>query len=291
MKCIDNINGKTSVYSVIGCPIGHSFSPVIHNTLANVLEHNLVYTAFEVKSGGLGAAILGGYELGIQGFNVTIPHKQEVMKYLYAIDDLAIQIGAVNTLKYTDKGYKGYNTDFYGLKACFDFRGVSLKDKKVVVIGAGGAARSACIMLAAQEVKKIYIVNRTIENGEDVLQNIKKYYNTDVEVLTYDKLNSIENIDVCIQTTSVGMSPNIEDSPVEDIDFFKKVKVVLDIIFNPWRTKFLEDAQKMGCITINGFDMLYFQAVKSYEIWRNIEIPDDIKKQVKEELELYYTKK
>jgi shikimate dehydrogenase len=291
MNCIDYINGKTNVYAVLGCPIGHSFSPVIHNTLAKALEHNLVYNAFEVKSESLKAAVLGGYALGIQGFNVTIPHKQEVMNYLWDIDDLAIQIGAVNTLKYTDKGYKGYNTDFYGLKACFEFRDVPLNNKNVVVLGAGGAARSACIMLAAQGVKKINIVNRTLENGEEIAQNVKKYYATDVDVLTYDQLNSIVDIDVCIQTTSVGMSPNTEDSPIVDLDFFKKVKVVLDIIFNPWKTKFLVDAEKMGCTIINGFDMLYFQAVKSYEIWRDTEIPDDIKKQVNEMLELYYTKK
>jgi len=290
MNCVDNINGKTSVYAVIGCPVKHSFSPVIHNTLAKVLEHNLTYNTFEVKPEGLDAAILGAYELGIQGLNVTIPHKQEVMKCLCSIDDLAMQIGAVNTLKYTDKGYKGYNTDAYGLKACLDFQGIKLIDKTVVVIGAGGAARSACIMLAAQKVKKIFIVNRTIEKGNDISENIKKYYSTDVEVLTYEGLDTIDTIDVCIQTTSVGMSPNNEESPIVSSDFFEKVSVAVDIIFNPWKTAFLEDAEKMGCTTINGFDMLYFQAIKSYEIWNDIEIPYDIKTQVKEILELYYTK-
>lgn len=291
MNCIDTINGKTDVYAVIGCPVTHSFSPVIHNTLAQALGHNLVYSAFEVKQEDLGSAVVGGYALGIKGFNVTIPHKQQVIEHLCGVDDLAVQIGAVNTLKYTQQGYKGYNTDYYGLKECFDSRGITLKDKNVVVIGAGGAARSACIMLATQLVKKISIVNRTVAKGFDIAENVKKYYDTPVDVLTYEQLNRLDAIDVCIQTTSVGMSPDIEDSPIEEIDFFKKVHVALDIIFNPWKTKFLEDAQKMGCIAINGFDMLYFQALKSYEIWNDIKIDTDIKKQVKEQLELYYINK
>lgn len=289
MECVKNINGKTNVYSVIGYPVTHSFSPLIHNTLAKLLNDNIVYVPFEVKPDGLKEAIEGAWELGIKGLNVTIPHKQEVIKYLCAIDIFAEQIGAVNTLKYTKEGYKGYNTDVYGLSECLENRGVVLENKNVVLLGAGGAAKSAAIMSASQNVKKLYIINRTINNADNIALNIKRHYNINIDVLSYDEINKIKYIDVCIQTTPVGMTPNINETPIQNKDFFSKVKVAIDIIFNPWQTLFLKEAEIEGCEIINGFDMLYFQAVKSYEIWHNIQIPKDIQKKAKNMLEICYT--
>lgn len=288
MDYIKNINGKTNVYSVIGCPVSHSFSPLIHNTLAELLGDNIVYVPFEVKPDGLKKAIEGAWELGVKGLNITIPHKQEVIKYLCAIDIFAEQIEAVNTLKYTKEGYKGYNTDVYGLSECLKNRGVVLENKNVVLLGAGGAAKSAAIMSASQNVKKLYIINRTINNADNIALNIKRHYNINIDVLSYDEINKINDIDVCIQTTPVGMTPNIQETPIQNKDFFSKIKIAIDIIFNPWQTLFLREAELSGCKIINGFDMLFFQAVKSYEIWHNIQIPKDIQAKTKNILELCY---
>jgi len=286
------ISAKTKVYAVIGCPIGHSFSPAIHNTLSELLNIDMTYNAFKVEPEGLKTAIDGAYQLGIQGLNVTVPHKQEVMKTLCRIDDFAVQIGAVNTLKYTPNGYEGYNTDVFGLEECIKSRGIELKDKTMVLLGAGGAAKAAAVMAASNQVRRLYIVNRTIKNAEDIAANIKKYYNnTEVLCLGYDEIENIENIDICVQTTSKGMSPNTEQTPVESREFFKKCSFAVDIIFNPWETKFLTLARENGCMAVNGFDMLFYQAVKSYEIWNEIKVPSDIKLRAKELLEKYYTKR
>lgn len=291
MECINNINGSTDLYGVIGYPISHSFSPVIHNTLAKLLNHNLVYTAFKVNKEGLQKAIEGAYELGIKGLNVTVPHKQNVMNYIYDIDDFAKQVGAVNTLKYTDKGYLGYNTDVYGLKSCLDFRNIDLKNKIVVLVGAGGAAKAAAIMLASNNIKKLYIINRTLNNAHLLAQNIKTYYNVNIDILSYDEIDKIDKADICIQTTSVGMYPNIDCTPIDCDEFYKKIDIAIDIIFNPWATKFLLKAKASNCKTINGFDMLYFQAVKAYEIWLETKIDENIKLKAKNMLELYYNQK
>lgn len=291
MNCIDNINGETKIYGVMGYPIAHSFSPVIHNTLANLLKYDMIYIPFKVEKNGLESAIKGAYNLNIKGINITIPHKQEVIKHIYKIDKFAKQIGAVNTLKYDKKGYKGFNTDFYGIKSCFDLREISLKNKEVVLIGAGGASKAVAIMLAANEVKKIWIINRTLKNADSIAQNVKKYYNVDIEIIGYNEIYKIQRADICIQTTSIGMSPNIQNTPIDDNNFYDKIDIAVDIIFNPWKTKFLEKAEQSGCKIINGFDMLYFQGLKSFEIWWDINIPDNLKFQAQGILENYYKDK
>lgn len=293
MECVaTKINAKTKVYAVIGCPIGHSFSPVIHNTLSELLNIDMTYNAFKVEPQGLSTAIEGAYQLGIQGLNVTVPHKQEVMKSLCRIDDFALQIGAVNTLKYTENGYEGYNTDIFGLEESIKSKGIELKNKTMVLIGAGGAAKSAAVMAASNGVSRLYIVNRTIKNAENIAENIKKYYNnTEVVCLGYEEIDKIDTADICVQTTSSGMSPKVDETPIQNSEFFKKCKFVVDIIFNPWETKFLKLAKENGCVTVNGFDMLFYQAVKSYEIWNEIKISDEIKTKAKDLLEKYYTMK
>lgn len=291
MECVNSINGNTDLYGVVGYPVSHSFSPVIHNTLAKILNHNIVYTAFEVSKEGLQKAIEGAYELGIKGLNITVPHKQNVMNYLYDIDDFAKKVGAVNTLKYTKKGYIGYNTDVYGLKSCLDFRNIDLKNKIVVLVGAGGAAKAAAIMLASNNIKKLYIINRTLNNAHLLAQNVKTYYNVNIDILSYDEIDKIDRADICIQTTSVGMFPNVDCTAINCDEFYKKIDIAVDIIFNPWITKFLTKAKAENCEIINGFDMLYFQAVKSYEIWQETKIDENIKLTAKNMLELYYNKK
>lgn len=291
MSVIDLVNGKTKVFGIIGNPIEHSFSPILQNTVATVMSENVVYVPFKVESGEVKTALDGAFRLGICGFNVTVPHKKEVMESLVAIDDLALKIGAVNTLKYTEKGYKGYNTDILGLGKCFDIEGISIKGKTVVILGAGGAANSAAILAAERQASNIVLVNRTKANAQALKEQTARYYNGNIDVISFDELMSIENPQIVIQTTSVGMGEGVWKSPVENTSFFKKVQAVVDIVYTPWQTKLLSDAEENGCVAINGFDMLIYQGLASYEIWHDVKIDDNTSKALRNELADYYNAK
>lgn len=291
MSVIDLVNGKTKVFGIIGNPIEHSFSPILQNTVAKEMGENVVYVPFKVESGEVKTALNGAFKLGICGFNVTVPHKKEVMESLVAIDDLALKIGAVNTLKYTEKGYKGYNTDILGLGKCFDIEGISIKGKTVVILGAGGAANSAAILAAEREAGNIVIVNRTKANAQALKEQTALYYNGNIDVISFNELMSIENPEIVIQTTSVGMGEGVWKSSVENTSFFEKVQAVVDIVYTPWQTKFLSDAKEKGCVAINGFDMLIYQGLASYEIWHDVKIDDERSKVLRNELADYYIAK
>ncbi|MEA5083951.1 MAG: shikimate dehydrogenase [Lachnospiraceae bacterium] len=291
MSVTDLVNGKTKVFGIIGNPIEHSFSPILQNTVARVMGENIAYVPFKVGSGEVKTALDGAFMLGICGFNVTVPHKKEVMESLVAIDDLALKIGAVNTLKYTEKGYKGYNTDILGLGKCFDIEGISIKKKTVVILGAGGAANSAAILAAEREAGNIVIVNRTKANAQALKEQTARYYNGNIDVISFEELMSIENPQIVIQTTSVGMGEGVWKSPVENTSFFKKVQAVVDIVYTPWQTKLLCDAKENDCVAINGFDMLIYQGLASYEIWHDVKIDDNTSKALRNELADYYIAK
>lgn len=150
---VDNsVKGKTAVYGVIGCPIEHTFSPAIHNTMAKTLNKDMIYEAFRVEKDNLESAIKGAYSLGIKGLNVTVPHKVEVMKCLCDIDKRAKVIGAVNTLKYTENGYVGYNTDIIGVYYAIKNKGFDVKGKTVLLLGAGGAGNACGVFDIASRV-------------------------------------------------------------------------------------------------------------------------------------------
>ena len=157
-----------------------------------------------------------------------------------------------------------------------------------MVLGAGGAANAAVVLAAAEGAKTIYIINRTISTAENLKSHILKYYNANIEVMGYDEIINIDNPEIVIQTTSLGMGDTAGNSPTKDINFFKKVKAVVDIIYSPWETKFLEDARSMGCIAVNGFDMLVYQGMASYEIWNDIKIDNFLAEKIKNNLADYY---
>ncbi|MGE4214295.1 MAG: shikimate dehydrogenase [Anaerotignaceae bacterium] len=291
MSVADMVNGKTKVFGIIGNPIEHSFSPVLQNTVARELGENVAYVPFKVESREVKTALDGAFRLGICGFNVTVPHKKEVMESLIAIDDLALKIGAVNTLKYTNSGYKGYNTDILGLGKCFDIEGISIQGKTVVILGAGGAANSAAILAAEREASNIIIVNRTKANAQALKEQTARYYNEEISVISFEELMSIERPEIVIQTTSVGMGQGVWESPVKNTEFFKKVQAVVDIVYTPWQTKLLSDAKENGCVAINGFDMLIYQGLASYEIWHDVKIDDETSKALRNQLADYYRTK
>lgn len=286
----DKINGSTKVFGVIGDPICHTMSPMIHNTMAQMLNTNLVYTGFRVKAEGLKDAIRGAYCLGIAGLNVTVPHKKAVMECLCTIDKTAEAVGAVNTLKYTESGYVGYNTDMIGSEYALKTNGVEIDGKTVLVLGAGGAANALTAMAAKNNAEKIYIVNRTLEKAQTLAEHIKKYYNVEILPMSISDINKIERCDLVLNGTTLGFGENIEKTPVEDASFFKKaeVQVVFDAIYSPWETVLLKNAAKMGIKTINGFDMLIYQAAAAREIWCEENLSKTFLNELREKLTKYY---
>lgn len=286
--CVDLVNGKTNVFGIIGNPVEKSFSPVLQNTLAKELGKNVAYVPFKVERGQVKTAVEGARALGIKGFNVTIPHKIEVMEALCHIDPVAERIGAVNTLKLTDKGYVGYNTDIIGLKKCFEERSISIEGKTVVIAGAGGAANSAAMLAGEEKAARLVIVNRTLQKAEILKDRVKKYYPIDVETMGYDDIMNIENPEIFIQTTSVGMGNDVESTPIEQVEFFDSVKFVVDIIYTPWKTKLMKDASEHGAFTVNGFDMLFYQGLASFEIWNNTKVNIEKAKEIKKTLTDFY---
>lgn len=270
-----NITGKAKVFGLIGHPVEHSMSPVLHHTLADILGHEIAYVPFDVKR-DLQSAVKGAYELNIQGMNVTVPYKQEVMSHLSEIDPLAKKIGAVNTLVRCEGGYKGYNTDMPGLKRAMEQDGVTIAGSNFYLIGAGGVARAVLLMLLENGAKHIHLLNRSVDRAADLMKTFEKEYRAEV---TYGDLKSYKNVSlenaIAIQATNVGMYPNVEEAAIEELDFYKNIDVAYDLIFNPAVTKFMRLAETCGKRAYNGLKMLLFQGIIAYEYWNKVSVSDD----------------
>lgn len=271
----NSIKGTTQIYGVIGCPIEHTLSPLIHNTFAAMKHRDMKYIPLLVEENNVEAAIKGAAALNIQGLNVTVPHKIEVMKYLCGIDKAAEAIGAVNTLKLTKDGYKGHNTDVIGVYYAIRNKGYEIKDKTVLLLGAGGAASACAVMAASRGAKKLYIANRTKEKAEALKDRIQQFYSCDTTALSLEEADSIPQCDIVLNATVMGFGKYKGISPIKDKSFFreKRVSLVFDAVYSPWVTKIMEDAAEMGVDTANGFGMLVYQAVAAEEIWFDQEVP------------------
>ena len=278
------INAKTEVCGLIGNPVGHSISPLIHNTISEKMNINLSYVTFRVDNDKVMDAVKGAYALNIKGLNVTVPHKQAAAECVVDIDQLARAIGAVNTLVRVENGFKGYNTDYIGLKRQMEEDGVAIYGEEIIIIGAGGAARAVVFMCANEEAKKIYLLNRSLDNAKKLADDVNSYVEKDVvvpmELADYVKLEKKKyNV---IQTTSKGMYPDVDGVPIEDEEFYDLIKNAVDIIFNPGQTSFMKRAAMHGAKVYNGLRMLLYQGVASYELWNNVKVSDEHIKEVYE---------
>ncbi len=281
------IGGNTQVYGIVGNPVRHTMSPKIHNFLAELLGHDLVYLPFEV-SGDVMTAVRGAYELGIRGMNVTVPYKSAVIRALAEVDAEAERIGAVNTLVGTDGGYKGYNTDVTGLRRELQEEGISISGERVIILGAGGAARAAAMMCAADGAREIYIWNRNREKAvnlaEDVKHNLSAEDSTDASIGTvqvqalgdmeYEQLSDTKYI--AFQCTPVGLSPHTGEAVIEDSKFYRQLKYAVDLIYIPKRTRYMELAEEAGVYAVNGAKMLIYQAIAAYELWNDVVLSQEV---------------
>jgi len=279
MKIDVRVTGKTKLLGLIGNPVEHSISPQLHNSLSSLLGHDLVYVPLKVEKQNIGAVVNALKRLEFVGFNVTVPYKREIMKYIDENTKEAILMGAVNTVKNIDGRLFGYNTDAEGFARSFkEESGVGFARKKVVIIGAGGVARSIAVKLAKEGVEKISLVNRTplkaVELADVVNENIREV----VQVYNFnDKtfMMAFEESDIIINTTSVGMFPDVNNTPVKVKNRFHKNQIVYDVIYNPVKTKFLKDAEKAGAKVINGLGMLFYQGISAYEIWTGVKFSEE----------------
>ena len=262
------ITGKTKVAGVIGHPIEHSMSPPMHNNAYKQLNMDYVYVAFHVLPEDIGELIKSSKVLGIQGLNVTIPHKTTVIPYLDEIDETAEKIGAVNTIQFKDGIAKGYNTDGIGaIKSIQQY--TALKGKDVLIVGAGGASKAIAFTLINEKIKSLTIANRSKENAQKLIDNIKKQ--TTFEKIGYQPINEadeiIGDVDIIINTTPIGMYPKHEVEPPIKTDKITDKHIVMDIIYNPLETELLKQSRLNGATTINGTSMLINQGLVSFEIF------------------------
>lgn len=257
------------LFGLIGNPVQHSLSPLMHNDAFKTLQLPYYYHAFLVKEEHLKKAIDGMKVLGISGFNVTIPHKVEILQYLDEIDEEAKIIGAVNTVVLEDGKYKGYNTDGQGFyESLVELVGPTVTNKKVLLIGAGGAARAIYTTLVRRGIKRVDIANRSKERAEKLVHYCRKDANTNLYSLEEAHLLT-GNYDILINTTSVGMSPHIDAVPLS-LEYVKEQTVVADIIYTPLKTKWLQEAEKKGAIPLNGVPMFINQGALAFEKWTQI---------------------
>lgn len=280
------IDGKTRTCGLIGNPVEHTLSPVIHNTLAQKLGQNLVYVPFHVKEGLAGEAVRGAKALNILGCNVTVPYKSEVIPYLVELEPLAQKIGAVNTLVSVDGGYKGYNTDMPGLLRAMKSDGVEIAGRRVILLGAGGAARAVAVLLASEGAAEIRIANRTLPKAQQLADEVKGYFpHSFIRAATYESLGALEGDGyLAIQATSVGLHPHEEDVVVETEAFYQKLDTAYDLIFNPGETRFMKLAAKAGAKAYNGLKMLLYQGISAYELWNQVAVPEELAGEIYERL-------
>lgn len=280
------INGKTRTCGLIGNPVEHTLSPMIHNTLAELLGHNLVYVPFPVEPGRVDTAVAGADALDLLGLNVTVPYKSEVIKSLKDIDELAQDIGAVNTLVRMDGGYKGYNTDMEGLYRAMTSEGIVIAGEQIILLGAGGAARAVAYLCAVKGADKVYMLNRTVSKAEIVAEEVN--HTTGREVIvpmsTEDYVKLPAKKYLAIQGTSVGLAPHTDEAVITDEAFYEKIHTGFDLIYNPWETKFMSLVKEHGGKAYNGLKMLLYQGIIAYELWNNVSVTEESAQVVYEKL-------
>lgn len=267
------MDAKTELCCLIGRPVEHSLSPLIHNTLAQRMGINMAYTTFCVEDADVAEAVKGAYALGVRGMNVTVPHKRAVMECLTDIDPLAAKIGAVNTLVRAEGGFKGYNTDITGLDRELREAGIEIGGRSVIILGAGGASRAIAYLCADRGADRIWLLNRTAERAKELAGEVNSHFG---DVVVPMSLKDYSEIPVgkypVIQTTSAGLYPDTDGLPIEDDAFYELVSAGVDIIFNPPVTGFMKKCAEHNAPAYNGLKMLLYQGIAAFELWYGVTV-------------------
>ncbi len=266
------IGGNEMKFGLVGKTLTHSLSPKLHRIILDIIKKNGQYLILEREEDEIESTIKNCKNEGYKGLNITIPYKAHIIKYLDKLSYEACSIGAVNTVKFTDNEVIGFNTDLEGFKESIIRNNIPWSGIKVLILGTGGASKAVSAFFELNKENKIYFASQS---------KIKD------DVLSYDMLKDLSNMDIIVNCTPCGMFPHIEEMPVTK-DILKKFKYAVDLIYNPKDTLFLRCANKLGLKCLNGLDMLIYQGIKAQEIWNEIEIEkglvDEIIKLFKKEI-------
>lgn len=271
-----NIDGKTKLLCVVGDPVEHTLSPLIHNTIIKENMQNLVYVAHHILPQNLVDLPKSIRTLGYLGMNVTVPHKVNIIPLIDEVDERARRIGAVNTVKNTNGVLKGYNTDADGFIMMLKNSQTIIKGKRITIIGAGGAAKAIAFALADEGAAAISIIDIAEEKADELAGAVCEYY----PELAHKIYEVNDDCDILVNATSAGMSGSTLKTAFSDFDRLNGTKVVCDLVYNPRETFFLSEAKKRGHKTMNGLGMLIYQAVQAFEIITDVNVSKDCVKKV-----------
>lgn len=267
------ITGSTRIAGLFGCPVKHTISPKMHNSAFSYLGIDCIYLPFNVKPKDLKKAVDSLRVFNFIGVNVTVPHKQTVMKYLDEITPSALRIGAVNTILVTSKKLVGYNTDGMGfVRSLKDDHGFRLKGKTMFLLGAGGAGRAVAVESALNGLKKIYVVDKDVSRTRSLLRSIPKSCTALTLNLGKDMKEGISDSNIIVNATPVGL--HSKDPVSIPPEWIPKGKIVYDVIYNPNKTKLLQGVK--NCKTVNGLGMLLYQGINAFEIWTGKKAPVEV---------------
>ena len=268
------ISGKTRICGIIGDPVEHSLSPIMHNTAFEALGLDYAFLAFRVKPACVAAAVESMRALNIRGLNVTMPHKTTVMASLDRTDLSAQIIGSVNTILNKENLLLGFNTDGAGAVKALKENGVELKGRKVLLLGAGGAAR-AIAYAVAKEADELAVLNRTVKHAQTLSKLIERSVNKKIAVGSLspsDVEQNLQDSDILINATSIGMKPRSDTSPIPP-KLLRSNLSVMDIVYNPLETRLVKDAKGAGAKIVSGVEMLIYQGAAAFEIWTGKSAP------------------
>ena len=274
------------IVGLVGYPLGHSLSPAMQNAAFKALNLDWEYVPFEVLPKDLSEAIRGMRALHIAGFNVTIPHKETILPMLDEVTQLARIIGAVNTIKNQEGLLVGYNTDGPGfMDSLKDGAKLNPKGKKVILLGAGGAARAVSVMLAEAGIKSLSITDIQEKKAEELISYVSSYFEIEGESLgaNHPRLQAaLANADLLVNASPIGMHPKINESPLPDDIKLPENLLVYDLVYNPAETKLIKSAKSFGCKTFSGLDMLIRQGAMAFALWTGLEAPLEVMRQAAE---------
>lgn len=264
----------TKLVILLGNPLGHSVSPPMHNRVFEQLGLDYCYLPVEVTATNLEKVFSGLSRMNVAGFNVTIPHKINIIKYLDELDPLAATIGAVNTITVKDGQTRGYNTDGEGFIRSFaEETNSTVKGKRIFLLGCGGAARAIAMTLACHGAEKIYLHNRTIAKADSLADEINKKIrpcSAVVKQSTDSQRDALADCDILINTTSLGMYPQEDVLPLAE-SLIAPHLIVADIVYNPLLTRMLTTARDKGCTIAPGLGMLIYQGAAAFKLFTGVD--------------------
>ncbi|MBI9082162.1 MAG: shikimate dehydrogenase [Desulfobacterales bacterium] len=270
------VDVNTKLVGLLGNPLGHSFSPAMHNKAFQTLGLNFFYLPIEVVPENLKDVARGISKMNFAGYNVTVPHKIRIMEHIDHIHELATVIGAVNVVTIKDGRTTGYNTDGEGFVQSLETEArISIKGKRHLIVGCGGAARAIAMTMAFKGAGKILISNRTEQKAYDLAGEINDKVRPCCHVVGKDPKemkSAFQQVDVVINTTSIGMHPDEDRLPM-DTELLRKGQIVSDIVYNPAKTELLKRAEAKGCKIVTGIGMLVYQGAEGFRLWTGVAPP------------------